>query len=183
MKLQVNLNQKSINHAIGELKKYKDELYFKTERLMERLIDEGIRVAEMNKGFYGMYIVFEKELIGGDNKCVGILIGRNRSSMSATWDYYGSVKSAEISPILFAEFGSGWLSEVLFENVPMSQVGQGTFPGQTHAFDPGGWSYKTLDGQWHHSVGFKPTHPMYKAELAILEKVEEIAREVFANGI
>ena len=183
MKLQATLSQKSINNLIGEVKRYGESLYPKSELFLRRLIDEGIKVAEQNKGFYGNYIVFEKEFEGGDKKCVGFLIGRNASEITSYWNMKGKIKSAKISPILFAEFGSGWLAEVLFDDVSVGEVGQGTFPGQKHAFDPGGWSYMDLNGNWHHSKGIKPSHPMYKAELAIYEKVIEVAREVFASDI
>ena len=183
MKLQATLSQKSINNLIGEVKRYKESLYPKTEMFLRRLIDEGIRVAEQYKGFYGNYIVFEKDLEGGDKKCVGFLIGKNAKEVISYWNNRGKIKSAKISPILFAEFGSGWLAEVLFDDVPLGQVGQGTFPEQTHAFDAGGWSYMGLNGKWYHSTGFKPSHPMYKAELAMYEQITDIAKEVFGSGI
>ena len=181
MKLQATLSQKSINQLIGDVKRYQESIYPKTEIFMRRLIDEGIRVAEMSKGFYGNYIVFEKEFEGGDNRCVGFLIGKNASEVISYWNKYGKIKTAKISPILFAEFGSGLLSEVLFDDVPLSQVGQGTFPNQKHAFDAGGWSYMGLNGEWYHSRGFKPSHPMYKAELALYEQITSIASEVFGG--
>ena len=183
MKLQATLSQKSINKLIGDLKRYNVSLQTKTDEFLNRLIDAGIRVAEQNKGFYGGYIVFEKEIRNGARKSVGFLIGRNSGDLTSYWNFYGKIKSAKISPILFAEFGSGWLSEVLFDDVPLSEVGQGTFPGQTHAFDAGGWSYKGLNGEWYHSKGFKPSHPMYKAELELYDQIVSIAREVFNSGI
>lgn len=178
--LKLTLNTKSINKAINELKAYKISLSLKNELFVSRLIDEGITIAEMNKGFYGMSIVFEKKIENGDATTVGWLIGRDARKIPITWNYYGQPKTAEISPILFAEFGSGWLAEVLFD---VSGVGQGTFPGQEHAFDLGGWSYMTMDGEWHHSKGFKPSHPMYKAQMEMLDRIQEIAREVFSNDI
>ena len=75
-----------------------------------------------------------------------------------------------------AEFGSGWLSEVLFN---VSGVGQGTFPGQIHAFDEKGWYWTTEDGVKHHSIGEKPTHPMHNAMNEMIRDVEKIAVEVF----
>ena len=82
-----------------------------------------------------------------------------------------------------AEFGSGWFAEVLFDDVPLNKVGQGTFPGQKHAFQPGGWSYQGLNGEWYHSKGFKPSHPMYHAQLAIYDQMIAIAKEVFSSDI
>lgn len=175
-RLNLTVSKKSINKAIDELKKYKQSLITMNELFVSRLIDEGIKIAEMNKGFYGSYIIFEKKLENGDSTTVGWLIGKDEKKLPITWNYYGQPKTREISPILFAEFGSGWLADVLFD---VSGVGQGTFPDQEHALEPGGWSYMTMDGEWHHSKGFKPTHPMYKAEMEMLDKVTLIAKEVF----
>lgn len=177
----MRLDQKSINHLIGEVKKYQASLKPKTELFVNALLDAGIKVAEQYKGFYGNYIVFEKEVKDGGKKYVGILSGQNAGEVISYWNAYGKIKQAKISPILFAEFGSGWLAEILFDDVPNGIVGQGTFPNQKHAFEPGGWSYMGLNGEWYHSKGFKPSHPMYKAELGILDQIIDIAKEVYGS--
>ena len=178
MKLNLTLSSKSISHAIGELKQYKDSLAIKNETFVRRLLDEGISVAEQNTGGYGKYIQFYKEGKGGI-RTVGFLIAKDTPIM-VEWDHYGTKKTAKLSPLLMAEFGSAKLAEVLFA---ISGVGQGTFPGQTHAFDEGGWNYKEWQedhkGKWHHSVGVAPTHPMYHADMEMIQKIDEIAREVF----
>lgn len=178
MKLQINLDKKSINKAVRELKKYQDSLADKRRIFLERLLDEGIVVAEQNKGSMGKYILFKREVTDESGKSIGVLIGENRQVIKSEWKVKnGEIKTAEISPILFAEFGSGFLAEVLFQNA--ENVGQGTFPGQTHAFDVNGWWWLGMDDAWHHSTGFKPTHPMYNAEVKMLEQIDTIAREVF----
>ena len=60
-------------------------------------------------------------------------------------------------------------------------MGTGTFPGQTHAEDPEGWWYQTLDGVWHHSKGIAPTMPMAKAQAEIYDQIASVAREVFGT--
>lgn len=178
MKLNLTLDSRSISHAIGELKKYKTSLAIKNEEFVRRLIDEGISIAEQNTGGFGKYIQFYKEGRGGI-RTVGFLIAKD-SPITVEWDYYGEKKTAKLSPLLMAEFGSGKLAEVLFA---ISGVGQGTFPGQTHADDPKGWNYKEWSedhkGKWHHSSGYAPTHPMYKADMEMIQRAELIAREVF----
>ena len=183
MKLDISLNSRSLNHAIGELKRYQESLEPKAQQFVRRLVEEGIKVADSYRGFYGGYIVFEKEFYQDGNHQVGILIGRNSKEITSVWNKKGKIARADISPILFAEFGAGWLAEVLFDDISTSEVGQGTFPGQTHAFDPNGWWYMGLNGQWYHSKGFKPSHPMYHAEMEMLGKIFEIGREVFGDGI
>ena len=180
MKLQASLSQKSINQLIGDVKRYQNSLHDKSEMLVNRLLSVGITAAQGNAGAMGKYILFQKDVEDQSNKIAGVLIGENKSVINSVWKTQDGVKKAKISPILFAEFGSGWLSEVLFDDV--SGVGQGTFPGQEHAFDPNGWNWMDMDGHWHHSRGFKPTHPMYIAEMRMLGEIYEIAREVFTSG-
>lgn len=180
MKIQVALSNKSINHAIGEVKKYRTSLAMKTEEFVSKLLSEGIRVARENVGGYGKYIQFYKEGKGG-LRTVGYLIAKD-NKITVTWDYKGEKRKATVSPLLMAEFGSGQLAEVLFA---IDGVGQGTFPGQTHAFDEGGWNYKEWkddhSGAWHHSVGSRPTHPMYQADMEMIQAIDRIAREVFKD--
>ena len=181
MKLSISLSEKSINHAIGELKRYRDSLPSKNALFVTRLLEAGIKEAESYKGFYGNYIIFEKDVREGRKTCVGVLTGKNSGEVISYWNKNGKIKKAAISPILFAEFGSGPMAEVLFEDAP-ANVGQGTFPGQTHAFDPNGWWYMGLNGVWYHNKGFKPSHPMYHAELEMWDKIYTIAREVYYSG-
>ena len=189
--LKITLDSKSINDAIRELEDYKQSLRDKNRTFIERLLDEGISVARRtldegnsvardNSGGYGKLISFSKEVKDG-TRTIGLLVAEDKQKIIAEWDYYGNKKTAELSPLLLSEFGSATLSEVLFN---ISGVGQGTFPGQTHASEPF-WRYKEWkddnSGEWKVGRGVKPTHPMYKADLEMLQKIETIAREVF-NG-
>ena len=182
MKLEVKLNQKSINHAIGELKRYQTSLAEKNETFVRRLLDEGIKVARANTGDFGKFISFYKEGKGGI-RTVGYLIADSRS-ITAEWavkDENGNEvkKTAEVNPLLMAEFGSGMAAEVKFD---ISGVGQGTFPGQTHAYESSWWYKDWETKQWHQAFGIKPKHPMYNAEMEMIQRVTEIAREVFYSG-
>ena len=182
MKLEVKLNQKSINHAIGELKRYQASLAVKNETFVRRLLDEGIRVAMENTGGFGRHISFSKEGNGGI-RTVGYLIADSRPIIAewAVKDENGDEikKTAEVNPLLMAEFGSGNLAEVLFN---IGGVGQGTFPGQTHAYESSWWYKDWETKQWHQAFGIKPKHPMYSAEMEMIQRVTEIAREVFYSG-
>ena len=176
--LTITLNSKSIGNAIKELKAYKASLPIKTEQFVNKLIDEGIRVAKQNTGGYGNYISFSKDVKGG-TRTIGFLIASDSHKIIAEWDYFGTRKTAELSPLLMSEFGSATVAEVLFD---LTGVGQGTFPGQTHANEPTWW-YKEWQedhkGEWKQGHGIKPTHPMYNADMEMLQRAEEIAREVF----
>ena len=62
-RLKMSLNSKSIQNAIEELEKYRDSLSAKSELLVSRLLDEGIKVAYQHLGRYTGYVEFTKELL------------------------------------------------------------------------------------------------------------------------
>ena len=160
-----------IDSLIDYLDSYNAKLDEKAILLCERLADLGITVAKQNVGGeYGSYITFGKE-VGEET-----IFYATSGTIHVTWD--GS-EGYDVSPLLLCEFGSGQYAENPF-SIPLP-VGQGTMPGQTHAFDPEGW-YWRVDGQLHHSIGVPPDSPMYKASLEIMESVGKIAKEVFDVG-
>jgi hypothetical protein len=125
---------------------------------------------------YGKYITFTKQLENIENGCKAIMIATNTGIITSEWRTKDGVKTADISPLLMVEFGSGRRAKNPM-NVP--NVGTGTFPGQTHATDPSGWWWMDLDGEWHHSYGVTPKMPMYEASKAMFSDAERIAMEVF----
>lgn len=177
-KLTMTLDTNSIKNVIDELEKYRLTLEAKSEELVNRLLDEGIKVAYQHVGRYAGYVEFTKDVQGGQ-QCVGVLTGKDTQPFISTWKVKGGERVAEVSGILMSEFGSGWLANVIWN---VSGVGQGTFPGQTHAFDPQGWYWTDQDGVKHHSKGEQPHYPMYFADMTMLSQIDSIAREVF-NGI
>lgn len=178
MKLKLRLESKSIEKAIKELEKYRDSLAIKNAVFVQRLLDEGIKVAQEHVGGMGKYITFTSN-VEGTTHCVGLLIAEDAEKIQSQWERKDGVVIAEVSPILFEEFGAGMYAKVLF---PVDGVGRGTFPNQEHAFEPA-WHYMDLDGKWHSSSGYMPSHPMYFADMEIINNVQKIAKEVFGNGI
>ena len=168
---------KSIKEVIDLLEDYKRNLNDKVGEFVNRLLDVGIETAQANTGDYGQYIQFEKK-IEGTNDVIGVLIATDTKVLSQ-WQTSKGVVGYEVSPLLLAEFGSGWLSKVKYD---IQGVGQGTMPNSKgHATDLKGWFWKDLDGKKHHSYGEKPTYPMYSAISAMLFEIDRIANEVF-NG-
>lgn len=84
-----------------------------------------------------------------------------------------------VSTLLIVEFGAG-IHYNSKGNPKADEMGYGvgTFPGQIHAFEDG-WYYWGEDEKWHYTHGIKATMPMYNASVAIREKVQECAKEVF----
>lgn len=177
--IQMRLETKSIKRAIKELEKYRDSLRAKSELFVSRLIDEGISVAYQHIGRYTGYVEFVKDMQGGGSQCIGLLIGKDTQPYISSWIVKDGVRSVEVSGILMSEFGSGWLANVIWD---VSGVGQGTFPGQKHAFDKR-WFWTDVNGVKHSSIGEQPHYPMYFADMTMLSNIDHIAREVFRNGI
>lgn len=170
------LSRSSIEKLKRELTDYQDDLPKKCELLIRRLAESGVSVAKQDLGGFGKYITFSIQTEPAKCGCKGILLATNTGIIRSEWRTKDGIKSADVSPLLMAEFGSGMRAENPL-NVP--GVGQGTFPGQTHAFDKDGWWYMDLDGEWHHSYGITPKMPMYNAAMEMYRRVEEIAKEVF----
>lgn len=166
----------AIDRLIKSLEDYKESLNDKTEIFRERLAEVGIKAAYAHSGQYGNSTIFESK-DGGEG--VTFLVGRDKNLILKEWftDKKGKHKrSYEISPLLMAEFGSGWLAVVLYD---IAGVGQGTMPGQKHATDPNGWVWYDADGVKHRSIGEPPSFPMHNAIMAILSEADRIAREVY----
>lgn len=180
MKISVSLNSKSIQNAIDTLEQYKIDLKKRTEMLVSRLMDAGIESGIANSGDYKGMIVFRKEITETAEGVIGVLIASDGQKIIRQWKYAGGIRQAEVSPLLMAEFGSGWLAKVL-DNV--EGVGQGTFPEQIHAFDVAGWWWETPDGEKHHSIGEAPTYPVHSALFTMMFEVDRIAKEVFRERV
>ena len=174
----------SVDKAIKSFENLKTEIHQKTQRFVEELISIGIDTAERNTGEYAGFITFKRKISPEENGCDGVLIATDGQKLIREWRTKDGVRSVEVSPILMAEFGSGWLASVLSSGDYRSNelgVGQGTFPGQTHAFDSGGWWWTDLNGEKHHSYGEAPTYPMQAAMFAMLFEIDAIGKRVF-NG-
>lgn len=181
-RISMTLDVSSINKAIKQLKTYTDNtLPRKMKELVNALADIGIEVAYSNMGQYDGYVEFRKEfneVIGG---CKAIMIGADLSPVLARWQ--GDDGGYEVSPIALSEFGSGWLADVKFESMD-GIVGQGTMPNaKGHAFDPMGWEWREYQEPhtYHRSIGYEPTHPLYKAWIEMKQDINNVALKVFGK--
>lgn len=174
-----DLSVDGIEALKNQLLAYKQSLNDKCQLFIQRLGEEGIIVAEQNVGGFGKYITFSTNITSSDiNGCKGVMVATNTGIITSQWLTQDGEKSADVSPLLMVEFGSG-LRAKNPKNIP--GVGTGSFPGQTHASDPSGWWYKDLDGVWNHSYGITPKMPMYKASVEMHKKINKVAREVFGK--
>ena len=166
--IKCNLSRKSIQNVIDELNKYKSELQRKNQIFVQKLADAGILVIRETmesipteeKGSY------YTEIINNSN---GDIVG---ATIRLTGD-----------KILFLEFSAGITYGTDTYPLPSgSEYGVGTYPGQTHAYDPNGWWYIDENGEKHHSYGNRAYMPMYHAEEAIILAIHSIAKEVFSGS-
>lgn len=166
----------TIDKLIDDLEAYKESLRDRTKVFREELAKAGIKAAYASSGQYKGSITFETK-DGGEG--VTILSGKDKNVILKEW--YTDKKlthkrSYEISPLLMAEFGSGWLAVVLYD---IAGVGQGTMPGQKHASDPKGWVWYDESGVKHRSIGEPPTFPMHNAIITMLTQADEVAKRVY----
>lgn len=182
-RITATLSVKSIQDAQRQLRAYKKELTKKCERFVSALADKGIVVARESMGSsgYAKYILFEKEIDPVQYGARAILAASNTGLIRSQWrtlNTAGGIATADISPILMAEFGAG----VRHDKNPKAHkmgMGAGTFPGQMHAFDEDGWWYLDMDWEWHHVDGVEPTMPMYHAAEEMERQLLTTAKEVF----
>ena len=171
-----NLSVNGIETLKSQLLQYKDSLPIKCEKLVSRLLQSGVEVSQtkINESPLGKYVTVTTNISADKMGCEGILLAK------------GAVKEQEgnapFSILLAIEFGSG----AHFNPTPNPLIssefpyGVGTFPGQVHAMEPGGWYFWSEEKQqWIHSYGVKATMPMYSADMEIIQNVVKFAKEVF----
>lgn len=176
----------SFEKLIDALEDYRIELREKTEEFVNRLLEVGIETASENTGEYGGMILFRREISPTIDGCDGLLIATDGRKIVRTWyaskrdaELKRKARSYEVSPLLLAEFGSGWLASVL-DNV--EGVGQGTMPNSYgHAFEDH-WAWYDENANKQVSSGETPTFPMHSAMIAMLFEVDSIGKEVFGDG-
>ena len=160
--IQVELDNKSIDKAIRELRQYSAWVQKKEDELRSRLAMLGATVASIR---------FSRAIYNGSN------------DVSVRVDDTGSVAViyAEGESVAFIEFGSGKKYGYGHPQAGELGFGPGTWSdsdqGKGHWDEPGGWWY----GSGQHSYGNPPAMAMYTAVKEITENVTKIAKEVFSH--
>lgn len=163
--IKVRLSQDSIQGAREELNNFADMIKAKLPEFVEELAEIGVKVIEANV----------QNALGADNKDVDIKTDLQQGNDRATMTIRVSG-----TDILFIEYGAG----IRFNNgnvhpwAYLHGYGVGTYPNQTHAFNPNGWFYRK-GGALHRSYGTMATMPVYKAYMTMADKVSEVAKRVF----
>lgn len=179
-RLYISLNnQKSLEKAIKALEEYEKDLNEKVNVFIRRLADIGVNAALMTLATKGQGdserdADFSVDFEVSGKKVVGIISLSSEPRVAADGRVY--------YPHLGWEFGAGNRYNGNVSPHPKAAkfgMGPGTFPGQTHVPTPGFWYYRDENGDAVRSYGTQATMPMYTATLEIIERMNDIAQEVF----
>ena len=162
------LDVRSLDQARIDLETYIADLEEKAKTLCNRLATIGAIRASLD---------FSRAIYNGKNDVdISVEAIPNGYAIHATG-----------GAVLFIEFGSG--ATYGYGHPRPESYGPGTYPGKGHWDDPKGWWFPngavsaqsgTADA-YTHSYGNPPAAAMYNAEQDVINRVEEIAREVFGQ--
>lgn len=162
MKITINpFDSKSIAEAIKQLEHYKKDFRTKEELFVRRLAEIGVSVASAG---------FATADYDGVND---VQVTMTQNGASATVIAFGET-------VGFIEFGTGvkfpeWDSSGMEYTPPE----HGTY-GKGQGANPRGWYFKQSDGaKARHTYGNPPAEAMRTARDVMIEKVMQIAREVW----
>lgn len=170
-----DLSDGSIDAAIKEMEQYRDKVKAAGDKICERLGNLGYSVAHV-------------ELSGH------IFSGETIESLNVEEVGEGQfILYAESQAILFFEFGAGAWQGGGHPLAGTLGFGPGTYPGQDHWDEPGGWWFPTDDerlirkvsknGQGYgHSYGNRPHMPFYQASRQMRENLIKVATEVMQEN-
>lgn len=161
MKITINpFDKKSIDKAIKQLVQYKKDFLAKEEIFVKKLAEIGVSVA--STGF-----------------ALADYDGVNDVSVRLEWQGNKATVIAEGETVGFIEFGTG-VKYPEWDNSGMEYTPpkHGTY-GKGHGARPKGWYFKPGEGAVQHTYGNPPAEAMRTARDVMIEKVTQIAREVW----
>ena len=161
MKIRVNpFDKASIDSAIKQLQEYKKDFLAKEKIFVRRLAEIGVSVA--SAGF-----------------AVADYDGVKDVNVRLEWNGDRAIVIAEGETVGFIEFGTG-IRNPEWDNSGMSYTPpkHGTY-GKKHGARPKGWYFKPGEGAVQHTFGNVPAEAMRTARDVMIEKVTQIAREVW----
>jgi hypothetical protein len=161
MKIKVNpFDKASIDSAIKQLQEYKKDFLAKEKIFVKRLAEIGVSVA--STGF-----------------AVADYDGINDVTVRLEWNGNKATVIAEGETVGFIEFGTG-IKNPEWDNSGMEYTPpkHGTY-GKGHGARPKGWYFKPGEGAVQHTFGNPPAEAMRTARDVMIEKVTQIAREVW----
>ena len=161
MKITINpFDQQSISQAIKQLEQYKKDFLAKEELFVKRLAEIGVSVASAG------FAVADYD--GINDVVVTLEHHGNRAAVVASGETVG-----------FIEFGTGIkYPEWDNSNMDYTPPKHGTY-GKGLGARPKGWFFTSGAGSSQHTYGNQPAEAMRTARDEMIEKVVQIAREVW----
>lgn len=164
--INVTLSVSSFDKAIREILAYKEWVERKAKELARRLAEEGVGLASAK--FVATEIFYD-----GIAECNVTVEQRSEN----TFAVLANGKTA-----LILEFGAGIRHGGGHQMAAEMGYGPGTYPGQTHAIEPGFWYYTDSSGKGgNYSEGNPPGMVMYTTAKNLRNSLERIAKEVFSS--
>jgi hypothetical protein len=168
MSTQINFTYdslSSIDAAIKEMQAYQEQLTHKCRILAQRVAEIGVEIARVNIADFDA--IYSGELL---------------SSIRA--EYSGSVPDGASWLVItdcpwaaYVEFGTG----IVGQESPHPDTSIVGWKYDVNQHGDMGWYY-FKDGEWHWTKGM-PSRPfLYQTGMDLRERIEEIAREVFAGA-
>lgn len=167
MKIVINpFDKKSINDAIKQVKAYKKDFKKKEREFVRKLAEIGVRVAQTGyelADYDGEKGNIDVRLIGCSNKVAVVAKGKT---------------------VGFIEFGTGvrnpeWVDGGNVSGSSYTPPKHGTY-GAGHGAQPYGWWFNPVSGgDAIHTYGNVPAEAMLTARDEMVDKVTQIAREVW----
>lgn len=161
MKIKINpFDKSSIDSAIKQLQEYKKDFLAKEKIFVKRLAEIGVSVA--STGF-----------------ALADYDGINDVTVRLEWNGNKATVIAEGETVGFIEFGTGirnpeWNNSGMEYTPPK----HGTY-GKGHGAWPKGWYFKPSEGVVQHTFGNHPAEAMRTARDVMIEKIIQVAREVW----
>lgn len=167
-------NPKSIQDCIKQIESYRDDLSKKCQEICRRLSEEGVKVADVaiNSVPIGKTIMLTTDINPSRMGCQAIMKMTGRETRTEDGRIFYTALAIEFSAgVRYANTASPKAKDF--------GMGTGTFPDAKHSWQMEGWHYLGDDGNWHHSYGVQASMPMYKASVALKQKIDSIVKEVF----
>lgn len=163
--IKFNLSESSIDNAILELRRYKEDINKKIDIFVQRLAQVGVTVAQAKVSEHSA--VYTGELLNSISLEPGAAI-----TNGSKWIIY---TGCEWAP--YVEFGTG----IVGSESPHPSTSIANWKYDVNGHGDKGWHYYK-DGEWHWTKGM-PSRPfMFETSQELRTKVVSIAKEVFANG-
>lgn len=157
--IKFSLNTKDIDRAIRELKQFKTEFLEKCNRLIEKLTDYGVEVAQLQ--VQQLDAVYSGELM---NSIEGYYSPTYNVGIIKAGAYYAA----------YVEFGTG----VVGKQSPHPAPQGWSYDVNNHGDE--GWVYYDDErGEFRWTKGFKSRPFMYNTARQLEKECRRIAREVF----